>query len=139
MTFHYLMMACHSKIQKSLYSNLRDSGLTMGQPKILDYLKDNDGALQKDIAAACHIEPATLTALLNGMEKSGIAKRKIPEGDRRSSRIYLTEKGRTKLALVTKEFEEIEKEAFSGISEKQIDECMETLKKIYDNLTNREV
>lgn len=59
MTFHYLMMACHTKIQKKLYSRLKETGLTIGQPKILDYLKDNDGALQKDIAAACHIEPAT--------------------------------------------------------------------------------
>lgn len=134
-TFHYLMMACHSRIQKSLYSRLKDTGLTMGQPKILDYLKDNDGALQKDIAAACHIEPATLTALLNGMEKSGLAQRKTINGNRRSSHIFLTEKGREKLSLVSKEFEDIEKQAFEGLSDSQVSECMETLKKIYENLS----
>lgn len=135
MTFHYLMMACHTKIQKKLYSRLKETGLTIGQPKILDYLKDNDGALQKDIAAACHIEPATLTSLLNGMEKAGLAQRRTINGNRRSSYIYLTEKGREKLSLVTKEFEEIEREAFSGLSDSQVSECMETLKKIYENLS----
>lgn len=135
MTFHYLMMACHAKIKKKLYSRLKDAGLTMGQPKILDYLRDNDGALQKDIAAACHIEPATLTSLLNGMEKAGLARRKTLNGNRRSSHIYLTEKGMEKLSLVTRGFEEIEKEAFSGLSDSQISECMETLKKVYENLS----
>ena len=36
--------------QKELLARLKDTGLTIGQPKILDYLKDHDGAGQKDIA-----------------------------------------------------------------------------------------
>lgn len=133
-SFHYLIMACHAKIQKNLYSQLKDSGLTIGQPKILDYLKDNDGALQKDIAAGCHIEPATLTSLLNGMEKAGLAERRNIDGNRRSVHIFLTQKGKEKLSLVEKKFESIEREAFSGLSENQIRECMKALKKVYENL-----
>lgn len=109
----------------------------MGQPKILDYLKDHDGALQKDIAAACRIEPATLTSLLNGMEKSGLAERRSIEGDRRSSHIFLTEKGKEKLALVTEEFEKIEAEALRGLSEEQTDEFMKTFAKVYKNLNTK--
>ena len=30
-------------------------GLTPGQPKVLDYLKEHDGASQKEIAGACGI------------------------------------------------------------------------------------
>lgn len=69
------------------------------------------------------------------MEKAGLAQRKTINGNRRSSYIYLTEKGREKLSIVTKEFEEIEREAFSGLSDSQVSECMETLKKIYENLS----
>ena len=62
-TFHYLLMSDHLMIQKALISSVKDTGLTSGQPKVLDYLLRHDGALQKEIAIFCHIEPASLTAL----------------------------------------------------------------------------
>ena len=63
-SIHYLLMADHFMVQKALLSQIKDTELTMGQPKVLDYLKDHDGACQKDIAAGCHIEPASITAVL---------------------------------------------------------------------------
>ena len=75
-TFHYLLMSDHLMIQKALISSVKDTGLTSGQPKVLDYLLRHDGAIQKEIAIFCHIEPASLTAILNGMENKGYIKRK---------------------------------------------------------------
>ena len=70
-TLHYLLMSDHLMVQKALVASVKDTGLTPGQPKILDYLLHHDGAIQKDIAMFCHIEPASLTSILNGMEKKG--------------------------------------------------------------------
>ena len=50
-TFHYLLMSDHLMIQKALISSVKDTGLTSGQPKVLDYLLRHDGAIQKAIAA----------------------------------------------------------------------------------------
>ena len=50
-SFHYLSMINHMTVQKKLMEQLADTGLTLGQPKVLDYLKDHDGASQKEIAA----------------------------------------------------------------------------------------
>ena len=50
-SLHYLLMANHFMIQKALVTSVKDTGLTSGQPKVLDYLKDHNGAVQKDIAA----------------------------------------------------------------------------------------
>ena len=55
-TLHYLLMSDHFMIQKALVSSVKDTGLTPGQPKILDYLLHHDGAIQKEIAMFCHIE-----------------------------------------------------------------------------------
>lgn len=57
-------MADHLLFQKSLLAGIKDVNLTPGQPKILDYLLSHDGAVQKEIAEACHIEPATITSVL---------------------------------------------------------------------------
>lgn len=51
-TLHYLIMANQMLVQKALLEQLKDTGLTIGQPKILDYLKDHDGSNQKEIAKA---------------------------------------------------------------------------------------
>ena len=47
LSFHYLSMAVHSMIQKNFMEQVKSSGLTSGQPKILDYLRDHNGANQK--------------------------------------------------------------------------------------------
>ena len=66
-SLHYLMMANQMLVQKALMERVKESGLTIGQPKVLDYLKDHDGSSQKDIARACFIEAGSLTTILNGM------------------------------------------------------------------------
>ena len=45
-SFHYLSMINHMIVQKKLMEQLTDTDLTLGQPKVLDYLKDHDGASQ---------------------------------------------------------------------------------------------
>ena len=136
-TFHYLIMAEHSMFQKELLAKLKDSGLTIGQPKILDYLKDHDGTSQKDIARGCHIEPGTLTTLLNRMEEAGLVERHMMNGNRRSLYVFLTDKGKEQLELVTAAFSEMEAEAFRGLSETERKTFMDLFLRIYAN-TSRE-
>ena len=73
---------------------LEETGLTAGQPKVLDYLGYHDGASQKEIAAHCYIEAATLTSVLNGMEAKALIERRRLNGNRRTFHIFLTQKGR---------------------------------------------
>ena len=45
-SIHYLLMSDHMLVQKALLGSIKESGLTLGQPKILDYLKDHNGCVQ---------------------------------------------------------------------------------------------
>ena len=133
-SFHYLSMANHTMIQKHLMEQLKDTGLTLGQPKVLDYLKDHDGASQKEIAAGCLIEAGSLTSILNRMEEKGLIERKMLNGNRRTFHIFMTESGKKNQKLVEKNFEKIEEKALSSITESEQKIFMETLRKIYENL-----
>ena len=93
-SLHYLLMADHLLFQKSLLTSIKNTGLTPGQPKILDYLLCHDGVVQKEIAEACHIEPATITSILLGMEQKGLITRKNLKGNRRSLYVFLTAEGK---------------------------------------------
>ena len=133
-SFHYLSMANHMMVQKKLMEQLKDTGLTLGQPKVLDYLKDHDGASQKEIAAGCLIEAGSLTSILNRMEKQHMIERKNLNGNRRSFHIFMTESGKKNQKLVEETFEKIEETALNNVSEEEQKVFMEIFLRIYRNL-----
>ena len=75
-SLHYLIMANQMLVQKALLYKLKDTGLTIGQPKILDYLSRHNGSNQKEIAKACFLEAGSLTTILNKMEEKGLIRKK---------------------------------------------------------------
>ena len=136
-SFHYLSMAIHSMVQKNFMERVKPSGLTLGQPKILDYLKDHNGANQKEIAAACHIEPGSLTSVLNRMEEKGLIERRILDGNRRTFYIFMTEEGARLKDVVEANFLTIEEKVFKDIPKEEQDAFMQAFSKIYENLSNK--
>ena len=135
-SFHYLSMINHMTVQKKLMEQLADTGLTLGQPKVLDYLKDHDGASQKEIAAGCLIEAGSLTSILNRMEEKGLIERKMLNGNRRTFHIFMTESGKKNQKLVEETFEKIEETALNNISEEEQKLFMDIFCRIYRNLAD---
>lgn len=135
-SLHYLLMANHFMIQKALVTSVKDTGLTSGQPKVLDYLKDHNGAVQKDIAAGCHIEPASLTAILNGMETKGLIERRLCPDNHRFYNVYLTETSRLYVGRLENEFDTIESYALQNFSEADKEQLIEYLSRIYNTMLN---
>lgn len=135
-SFHYMSMINHMAIQKKLMEQLKDTGLTLGQPKVLDYLKEHDGVSQKEIAAGCLIEAGSLTSILNRMEEKDLIERKMLNGNRRTFHIFMTESGKKNQKLVEEAFKKIEKTALNGISEEEQKLFMEIFCRIYRNLAD---
>ena len=135
-SFHYLLMANQALLHKRLLNGLSDTCLTLGQPKVLDYLKEHNGVSQKEIAAGCHIEAASLTSILSRMEEKGMIERKMLNGNRRSLYVFLTDFGKELCDTVEQEFRNIEEIAFAGITEEERQNFMDTFVKIYGNLTS---
>ena len=135
-SFHYLSMINHMTVQKKLMEQLADTGLTLGQPKVLDYLKDHDGASQKEIAAGCLIEAGSLTSILNRMEEKGLIERKMLNGNRRTFHIFMTESGKKNQKLVEEASKKIEKTALNSISEEEQKLFMDIFCRIYRNLAD---
>ncbi len=137
MTFHYMVMANHAIYNRMLMEILEETGLTAGQPKVLDYLGHHDGASQKEIAAHCYIEAATLTSVLNGMEAKELIERRRLNGNRRTFHIFLTQKGRIQQQRVMEAFLKMEEQTFDGMPEEEVEQFMELYGKIHRRLTDR--
>ena len=139
MKLRYLVMVNHLIMKKNFFARVQDTNLTLGQPKVIDYLRDNDGSMQKDIAKACCIEPASLTVVLNLMEKQGLIEKRMCNNNRKNLHIYLTDKGRELSDRVEEEFLELEKIMTKDFTKKEKEMFLASLEKVRKNLIKHNV
>lgn len=126
--------------QKSHWNRSRvgfqELDLSDGQPKTLYILRCMDGCVQKDLAKACDIKPSSMTVMLDGLEKKGFIRREETKvsGGKRAFRVFLTETGREMADKVFWLMEDIEVEAFEGISEEEKLQLFSLLRRVRENL-----
>ena len=137
MTYHQLMLENQQLLARKLLERVAEEGLSSGQPKVLEYLAGHDGASQIEIARACHIEAATLTSVLNRMEEKALIERRTLHGNRRTFYIFLTPQGAELANQVIRMFEQLEAEAFAGVTAQQRESFLAVLEQVYHNLAER--
>ena len=116
------------------YTLLEKIGVYPGQHPLLFSLDKKGGQSQKELAARLHIKPATMTVMLNRLEKSEMIKRCPDDDDRRVSRVYLTEKGRKASCEVKKILKTIDEECFGNFTAEERALLRKFLMRMRDNL-----
>lgn len=93
----FLCARLHEQANAFLAREIRRLGLSGIQPchgDVLRILYEEDGARCSDIAARMHRTKATVTALVDKLEKLGYAERRPDSADGRAQRVWLTARGR---------------------------------------------
>jgi MarR family transcriptional repressor of mepA len=72
---------------------IRERGLSHAQSFVLGYLVQNPGSMQRDLAEASRTSAASVSSLLQGLERRGLIERRTAEGDERTKRVYATPEG----------------------------------------------
>jgi DNA-binding MarR family transcriptional regulator len=75
----------------------REDKLTFAQVRALFILADREEATAGQLARAAELNPASVTGMLDHLEREGIVTRRRSERDRRSVLVALTETGREML------------------------------------------
>ncbi len=112
-------------------------GLYFGQPSILQYIIDNSGCTQKDVADACHISPASAAVSLKRIEKAGLITRTPDTADNRKNHLYVTPKGEDALMQFRKICDTTDKEMFKGFTQEELDTLHSLLTRLNDNLGSK--
>ena len=102
-----------------IHARLETLGLYRGQPSVLDALWDQEGLMHSELARRLQVQPATITKMLQRMEKAGFVERRPDPSDHRVSRVYLTDAGRGVQADVQQVWHQLEEEAFAGFTLKE--------------------
>jgi len=109
-------------------------GLYRGQPAVLSMLTVCDGCPQTALAEHLHVSPPTISKMVQRMEKAGFVVRRADEHDQRVSRVHLTEAGRAVMDDVRRAMDELDAEAFAGLSDEERATFRALLTRIRDNL-----
>ncbi len=120
----------HSRVHKLVEA----LGLYRGQPPVLRALWEQEGLTQTELARQMKITPATMTKMLQRMEKAGFIQRKTDSVDQRISRVYLTEAGRSVQKDLEAVFQRIEAETFSNFNKEEQELLRHFLRRIRENL-----
>lgn len=91
-------------------------GLYRGQPPMLHALWEKEGLTHGELAARLHIQPSTVTKMIQRMERAGFVECRPDPDDQRVSRVYLTAAGRAIQAEVKQVWRTMEDETFAAFT-----------------------
>lgn len=72
---------------------IRERELSHEQSFVLGFLVQNPGSIQRDIAQISRTSAASVSSLLQGLEKRGLVERRTDPQNERSKRVHATEAG----------------------------------------------
>lgn len=120
-------------MSNQLNKDLSDHQITIEQWTVLANLWKNDGQTQQQLADLSNKNKASITHLIDHLEKSQLVRRTVDEQDKRNKIIYLTPEGENLQKALTKVIKKTTKTFTDGIDKKELKNCTKVLKKIVEN------
>ena len=101
------------------YHLLEGMDIHPGQVALLMQLRKQDGQSQKELVERLCVKAPTVTVMIKRMERSGLIYRRQSREDRRSSLVYITDKGVHVLDQVEKAMQQLEQEALRDFTQEE--------------------
>ncbi|WP_028596613.1 MarR family winged helix-turn-helix transcriptional regulator [Paenibacillus assamensis] len=108
--------------------------ITVDQWEILVTLWEKEGITQKELAERLYKDQANIARMLFKLEKKGFIHRVTHETDRRSLRVFLTDKGRNIEEDIMEPSTEAFNKTIAGLTEEEVENFRRTLAIIYNNV-----
>lgn len=132
---HMWVRLMGSTVEDAVDAFMARHGVSSGRYLIMMILEFRpEGMKPSEIASYLGVTQATVTGLIDGLEKTGWAKRKEHQKDRRACVVILTDKGKKFIAKVRPDFNRWLGEAYSGLQDDEklqlislIEKCFKTM------------
>ena len=112
----------------------QELGLTVGQPRILNKLYEQDHISQRELADNCFVDVATISRNLDRLEKAGYLTREKRPDSRRSFLVVLTKEGRECASKVHESFRCADEQMWRGLDDKEAEAFLACARKLIRNL-----
>jgi len=121
-----------------VHARLDEVGLHRGQTPVLHALWHQEGLTHSELAEGLHVQPATITKMLERMERAGFVERRPDAEDRRVSRVFLTDAARAIHDDLRRIQDSLKETTFAGFDEADLGAFRAYLKRIRANLLKSE-
>ena len=99
----FLLGYLGEKSRRSFIALLEPHGFHPREFGLMTVVAKRPGITQQDLAALARVDPSTMVALLDDLEKRGIAERRVDPDDRRRRAVHLTDEGRKQMQVLQRE------------------------------------
>jgi MarR family transcriptional regulator, organic hydroperoxide resistance regulator len=130
----FLIRTAHKTFSASLAALLSARGVALNHYYYLRALFEEDGITPAELSGRIRMERATVTAVLDTMERQGLVRRVPHQHDRRKVRIFLTPKGEALREPVLSSIAQVNAHALAGIAPAEFARFQRTLFKLTANL-----
>ncbi len=123
-------LAVQHRMFRSVSDQMSGCGLSMARTKMLKRLSEQGPARQGSLATDFGLSPHSITDLVDGLERHGLAERRPDPTDRRAKLVAITEAGEVSLEVANAIRERALTQIFGALSE----EDRATLLRLLDSL-----
>lgn len=130
----YLARYAYRVFARAISIELATHGLLAGQWSVFRVLWEEEGFSQVELANRMRVEKASLTGMLDGMERQGLIVRARNKKDRRKVNIHLSAKGRRLKRTLLPYAGKVNRQATKGLSPADVEQLRALLSKVIANL-----
>ena len=110
-------LAVHHRMFRAVNDEMAGCGLSMARTKVLRRLCEQGPTRQSVLAADFALSPHSITDIVDGLERLGLAQRRPDPVDRRAKLVAITDAGRTALDAANATWERVLTQIFGSLSE----------------------
>lgn len=129
-SINYLFSEVTNLFWNRLEKSMIESGLHSGQIFILIALWNEDGQIQVDLSKSLNLSPPTINKMVKSLQSNGYVSTRRSKTDGRKVRVFLTDKGSAVRKNVEEQWEKLENDFFSPLTETE----RLILRQIFDKL-----
>ncbi|MGA9572927.1 MAG: MarR family transcriptional regulator [Lysobacterales bacterium] len=137
-SFGFLLSDVTRLFRKHFDRRAVEFGLTRAQWRALKWLNASEGMNQSELAEQLEMEPMAIGRVIDRLQNSGFVVRKADPSDRRSWRLFLTDRARAILDDMQRISKKLLSEAVGDIPKDDIDHTLQVLERIKSNLLELE-
>jgi DNA-binding MarR family transcriptional regulator len=128
-------------VARRLQKNYRQAGLeiTIEQWSVLYHLWKEDGLSQQELGIRTFRDKASITRLIDNLERLSLVTRVASKEDRRINLVYLTDAAKPLQQLTYELANQTMNEALHNITKEEIEIVKNVFQRVYDNLMNKDL
>ena len=110
-------LAVHHRMFRAVNDEMNACGMSMARTKVLSRLHEQGPTRQSVLAVEFGLSPHSITDIVDGLERQGLAERRPDAADRRAKLVAITEAGEASLNVANATRERLLTQIFGSLNE----------------------